>query len=236
MPTFLVQVSSGLVNRLLPAGLGGLSINALYLKRCGHTLPTSLTIVATNNAVGFAGNMLLLVFIAMFFPIDPANLKVPEVSSTVYGLAAIVVLGVALLVKRSHRLNHKLGRSIGEARTYFRIAAARPMRAFAALMSSMTLTALHAAAMFAVLLAVDVHVAWPVALFAISLGAFSGAAIPTPGGLGGAEAGIAAVLFAFSIPMGTAVAAALVYRGITYWLPLLPGYGALRIVEKRFLY
>jgi uncharacterized protein (TIRG00374 family) len=90
-------------------------------------------------------------------------------------------------------------------------------------------------ALFLVLHSLGLEVSWLVALFAISIGAFAGAAVPTPGGVGGAEAGIGATLVACGVASDSAVLAALVYRGLTYWLPLLPGYAAFRIVERRYI-
>jgi len=48
-------------------------------------------------------------------------------------------------------------------------------------------------------------------------------AMPTPGGLGGAEAGIAGALMLFGIPQGTAVAAALLDRLLSYWSLVVVG-------------
>jgi uncharacterized protein (TIRG00374 family) len=44
-----------------------------------------------------------------------------------------------------------------------------------------------------------------------------------PGGLGTFEAGSVGALVAFGIPAVPALAATLVFRGLSFWLPLLPG-------------
>lgn len=234
--TLMIQISTGLVNRLLPAGLGGLGINAYYLRKRGHSVATALTIVAMNNTLGFAGNMTLMLIAIAFFPVDLTLIKLPDFSPIVTFAVFVIVLAMALYLKRHHRMAYRLGRSLGEAKTYILAASRRPLRTFLALVSSMTLTGLHAAALYMVLFAVNVSVPPSVALLAISVGAFAGAALPTPGGLGGAEAGIAGALMAFSVSPADAITAALIYRVITYWLPLVPGYFALRIAEKRYLY
>jgi len=62
-----------------------------------------------------------------------------------------------------------------------------------------------------------------------------GAAVPTPGGLGGIEAGILAGLIACGVPAAPALAATLIYRGLTYWAPIIPGLFVLPWVRKRYL-
>ena len=235
VPTFLVQVATGLVNRLLPSGLGGLGLNAFYLKKRGYSLASSTVIVAANNTVGFIGNLLLLMIIGVFLPFSIPDLRFPGIPISVYAALIVAGLAAAWLIRRSRTLSVELVHIFHEMQTYIRAAAGQPLRTSAALLCSSTLTALHALAMYLVLLSVGAEIDWPVALLAISLGALAGALIPTPGGIGGAEAGIAAALIAFSIPAPVAVTAALLYRGLTYWTPLLPGYFAFQVVERRYL-
>jgi undecaprenyl-diphosphatase len=235
VPTFLIQIAGGLVNRLLPGGLGGLGINALYLRKNGYSLPAATAIVATNNTVGFVANFLLVAVTLSLSPIDFSVLKLPHLSWQIIAAIVGLVIVVASIVMSREKARQGLKHSWHEVVLYIRGLAQRPARSILAVLSSVCLTALHATALYLVAHATHAAVSWPVALLAISAGAFTGAAIPTPGGLGGAEAGIAGLLIGFSFPASVAVAAALVYRGLTYWIPLLPGYLALRIVEKRYL-
>ena len=66
-------------------------------------------------------------------------------------------------------------------------------------------------------------------------GVFVGAAVPTPGGLAGVEAGLVGGFFAYGITGTTALAIALAFRLVTYWLPLLPGFIALLLVRRQKL-
>lgn len=47
--------------------------------------------------------------------------------------------------------------------------------------------------------------------------------LPLPGGLGGVEGGMIGALVAFGVEFNLAVLAVLSYRGISFWLPTLPG-------------
>jgi uncharacterized membrane protein YbhN (UPF0104 family) len=48
-------------------------------------------------------------------------------------------------------------------------------------------------------------------------------AIPLPGNLGAFEAALVAILHVFGFRIEPALAAALLLRGFTVWLPLIPG-------------
>lgn len=234
-PTFLIQISGGLVNRLLPGGLGGLGINGLYLHRRGDSVAAAAVIVTTNNFLGFVGNMLLLLTVSLTFSFPPFSVHLPHVSNLLLLTICLFVLVGGIVAIRSVRLMSVMSNAGREMLRYLRSLFGRPFMSLSALLSSCALTSLHSTALWLVIQATHTSVAWPIALVAISVGAFTGAAVPTPGGVGGAEAGIASLLIAFGMSSPQAVAAAVLYRGLTYWLPLIPGYVALRVAEKRYL-
>ena len=47
--------------------------------------------------------------------------------------------------------------------------------------------------------------------------------LPMPGGVGGVEGGMIAALAAFGVDAGQAVVAVLLFRAVTFWLPMIPG-------------
>ena len=61
--------------------------------------------------------------------------------------------------------------------------------------------------------------------------------LPMPGGVGGVEGGMIAALAAFDVDAGQAVVAVLLFRAMTFWLPLIPGviaYFQLRKTVERW--
>jgi uncharacterized protein (TIRG00374 family) len=72
------------------------------------------------------------------------------------------------------------------------------------------------------------------ALGVVYLGASAiSAASPTPGGIGAIEAALIAGLTGVGMSSGAAVSAVLTYRLSTYWLPIIPGWLALRLLQRR---
>jgi uncharacterized protein (TIRG00374 family) len=63
-------------------------------------------------------------------------------------------------------------------------------------------------------------------------GSVIGQAAPTPGGLGAVEAALAAGLTAAGIDAGIAISATLVFRLMTFWIPTIPGWFALRNLQR----
>ena len=60
-----------------------------------------------------------------------------------------------------------------------------------------------------------------------------GSAAPTPGGIGGVEAVLAAGLTAIGIPGHEAIPAVLLFRVATFWLPIPAGGLAYLVLRRR---
>ena len=65
------------------------------------------------------------------------------------------------------------------------------------------------------------------------VGAAIGGAAPTPGGLGGVEAALFAGLTVAGLPKATALSSVFLFRLVTFWLPILPGWVCLRVLRSR---
>jgi glycosyltransferase 2 family protein len=59
------------------------------------------------------------------------------------------------------------------------------------------------------------------------------AASPTPGNIGAVEITLSAGLTTVGVPSAAAVAAVLVYRLLTFWFPLVPGFFAFRYLQAQ---
>ena len=55
---------------------------------------------------------------------------------------------------------------------------------------------------------------------------------PTPGGIGAVEATLIAGLTSAGMASTTAIAAVILFRLATFWIPLLPGWGALLVLQR----
>jgi uncharacterized membrane protein YbhN (UPF0104 family) len=69
--------------------------------------------------------------------------------------------------------------------------------------------------------------------FVYLTGATIGSIIPTPGGLGAVEFALTAGLTASGVPGAVAGSAVLLFRLLTFWLPVPAGWVALNYLERR---
>ena len=60
-----------------------------------------------------------------------------------------------------------------------------------------------------------------------------GSVVPSPGGLGPVELALTGGLVTAGVPSGVAVSAVLVYRLVTFWIPIPLGYLSLQRLQKR---
>src|SRR5262249_17822121 len=59
-PTLLVQVADGFTNRIVPAGLGAVATNVLYLIKQSKSNVDAGYVAGLNNLIGFVAHMLIL--------------------------------------------------------------------------------------------------------------------------------------------------------------------------------
>ncbi|HSX18311.1 MAG TPA: lysylphosphatidylglycerol synthase transmembrane domain-containing protein [Candidatus Saccharimonadales bacterium] len=229
--TLLVQLASGFTNRLLPAGAGVIALNTRYLIKQGNSGLVSGAVVATNNVFGFLGNALLLIFIVTLgtsISTDLLKFSVPYRALIVLASVIAAVLILISLTKSSFVKKAK-----GATKLMIKATFQSPSRLFFALLSSIAVTSCYALSFTFIELAFNVHLNLAQTLIVLAVGVIAATVTPTPGGLGGAEAGLVAALISVGVPSQQALAVALTYRFITYWLPILPGFICLQVALRR---
>ena len=235
-PTVLVQLAAMFVNRLLPGGIGALGANYAYLRHRSHSPAQAATVPAVNNLLGVAGHGLVVAAV-----LAARSGRLPAVSGpgthavrtvvAVLAVGAVVILlaGLAAGRRRFAKLAAELRQQLFSYRR-------RPWRLLGALVTSVLLTLSNVLSLACCALAIGVHLPFTLVLLIFTLGIGTGTATPTPGGLGGFEAGLTAGFVAYQVPGAGALAIALLYRLISYWLPLLAGAPALVASQKQRLF
>ncbi|HET6924244.1 MAG TPA: lysylphosphatidylglycerol synthase transmembrane domain-containing protein [Candidatus Saccharimonadales bacterium] len=232
--TFVVQLAGNFTNKLLPAGIGTAGINYEYLRRQRHSRSGAAAVVTTNNTLGFVGNFVLILGLVTFTPARLSDLHWPAIGSRAWLAAGLVVLlsmVIALIVLRG-----KLREAVVAFGASFWRYRQQPQRLVLALMVSMLLTTANAAVLYAAAHGIGLHVGMTAALIIMTIGVAGATVTPTPGGLGGAEAGLVAGFMLYGASSSTALAAALIFRLFTFWLPLLWGGSAFILGRSRNYY
>ncbi|SCF21581.1 undecaprenyl-diphosphatase [Micromonospora viridifaciens] len=234
--TVSVQVAAGFVNRVAPGAVGGFALSLRYLRRQGLPLPVAATTVAVDRAAGFLAVALLLPALLPFARGSAQHLRAAVagrgwmVLLVGLGLSALAVVVIATPRWRA-RARHAGRQAFDALRLLLRSG-----RVLRLLTVGLALTLSYATALWLSLLAVGLPaepaLVAPVVLVSV-LGEGVATAAPTPGGLGATEAALVSGLLLYGVPAGTAVAGVLIYRLATFWLPVLPGYVALRLLVRR---
>jgi uncharacterized membrane protein YbhN (UPF0104 family) len=235
-PTVLAQGASSFVNRVSPANVGGMALNARFLQKSGTDTPASVAAIGVNS---LAGAVLHVVLIVVFFALAGHGLtkafKVPSGSKILLILAVLLaVIGIALASRPGRRWAKKqMLPVLRSAARSLRRAASSPVKLGLLFGGSALVTLAYIGALAASIRAFG---AGPglVLIGAVYLGAAAlAAAAPTPGGLGAMEAALVAGLTGVGMQAGPAVSAVLLYRLATYWLPVLPGWLSWRFLQRR---
>ncbi|MEA2685102.1 MAG: hypothetical protein QOE93_297 [Actinomycetota bacterium] len=235
--TWAVQVAAAFTNRLAPAGLGGMGTNIRYLEAAGSERPAAVTAMALNTVAGFlvhaSGVAVIIPLLGATGGVHrlPSAPDLPDNWPVVVGvLAALVAAG---LVRWGRRLRRRVVPGLRSALSGLRALVAEPRRAIAVFGGSAGVTTGYALALVAAVEAFGGGLP-ATKIVAVYLGGSALAAVsPTPGGLGALEAALVAGLTGVGAAPGPAVAAVLVYRFVTYWMPVLPGLVLFRRLRAR---
>lgn len=82
---------------------------------------------------------------------------------------------------------------------------------------------LDAVSLYALMRAIGSEGNLILAFVALVIASVAGAIVLSPGGIGGFEAGCVAILVLWGTPLGIAIASTLLLRGLSMWIPLIPG-------------
>jgi uncharacterized membrane protein YbhN (UPF0104 family) len=235
-PTVLAQAASSFVNRVSPANVGGMALNARYLQKSGVETSAGVAAVGVNS---LAGAIVHLVLLVVFFTWSGHGLasafKLPSSSKLLLILAIIVaIVGIVLATRPGRRLAAgKLIPGLKSAVVSLRRVARNPVKMLMLFGGSALVTLAYVGALAA---SVQAFGGGPgvILIAAVYMGAAAiAAAAPSPGGLGAIEAALVAGLTGIGMQAGPAVSAVLLYRLATYWLPVAPGWLAWRVLQRR---
>ena len=233
--SFLTQIAAATLNRVTPNGLGGLGTNIRFLQRSGYDTTqaaTIMTLVSLNGAV--AGAILIAVFLTWAGQ-SGDSFPWPSDAVILVALAAVVgLIGLVLAVPAVRRLvGDKLGPVARQARTSVGELLTDPRRCGVMLSGSIGNSLLQLASLWFVLHAFGVTVSIAVMGAVLFGGKAIGGAAPTPGGVGAIEAALIGGLSGAGVDPAVATPAVLVFRLLTNWAVVVPGWFALRTLRAR---
>lgn len=232
--TLLVQVASSFVILVTPAAVGGVALNVRYLRREKLSAADAAASVGVNQIIAFIVHLLLLTIFAAIAGTSPGNpLNQPEwVYITLAVLVSLVLIVLAVPAGRRRMLS-RAGSAIGQVVPRLLDVAQRPGKLGQGIGGALLMTAAYILCLAASVYAVGGRV--PIASIAVVYltGSATASFIPIPGGIGVVEGTMTAFLTAAGMPGGSAFIAVLLFRTVTFWLPVPAGWVALHYLQRR---
>lgn len=230
-----VQIAAAFTGRTTVAALGYYTINISFLEKVGVSRTDAVGVLLLNRAATVV--VTAAATIAGLFVIgDAVPLGDVAIPAWTWGLAAgLLVLVVGFLASPWGRLRvwwplrAVLGRLVDTVIPTLR----SPVRAVQLVVGEVLFLAFSAVSLATTLSAIGAQYALGAVIAVFVVASTLGQLLPTPGGLGAVEGGLVAGLTAIGIHPTDAVAAALTARVLTFWLPVLPGIAAFRILQHR---
>jgi uncharacterized membrane protein YbhN (UPF0104 family) len=231
--TFLAQIAASFVTLVTPAAVGGAALNIRYLRKSKVSPADAVASVGVSQVIAFALHVLLLViFAALTGAVSSTSLKPPDWAYIGLGILVSVIL-IVLAVPRSRRLLlSRLAPTLGQVIPRLLDIAQQPAKLAEGIGGALLVTAAYIACLAVSVLALGGSL--PIISIAVVYltGSAIGSAVPTPGGLGAVEAALSAGLTAAGLPGATAISAVLLFRLITFWLPVPVGWAALNYLQR----
>ncbi|MCX5035502.1 lysylphosphatidylglycerol synthase domain-containing protein [Streptomyces coelicoflavus] len=226
--TVAAQVAGSFVKIVAPAAVGGVALNTRFLQRAGVRPGLAVASVGASQLFGLGCHILML----LSFGYLTGTEKTPSLSPSRTVIAGLLTVAVLVLVVTSVPFLRKF--VVTRVRSLFAGVVPRmldvlqrPQKLVTGIGGMLLLTACFVMCLDASIRAFgDDSASISLASVAVVFlaGNALGSAAPTPGGVGAVEATLTVGLIAVGLPKEVAAPAVLLYRLLTLWLPVLPGW------------
>ena len=231
--TLLVQVAGSFITLVTPAAVGGAALNIRYLQRRKIPAAVAAASVGVAQVVAFVLHIVLLVIFATIAG-SSAGEHIQPPRWAWFVLAGLVVLALAVFAIPAGRreLRARLSPMLGQVLPRLLDVAQRPRKLALGIGGALLLSLSYILCLAACVAAFGRSVPLVSIAVVYLTGSAIGSILPTPGGLGGVEAALTAGLTAAGLPGAVAVSAVLLFRLLTFWLPVPFGWAAMSYLER----
>jgi uncharacterized protein (TIRG00374 family) len=223
--TFRVEMAVLFVSKLLPASLGSISLNVFYLIKKKHSASQAAAVMTMDGITSGIAYGILIIVALTTSTLDLSGLSgTINISGNLLLFIFILLLGLSYVVYHSVRIRSRIKRAWLDLKTNFADYKKRPLNVLASVFCNGASSLTSIFTIYASAHAVSVDLSFAGALLAYTFGNIAANLIPTPGGIGAVEAGVYSGLVLVGVDGPDATTITLLYRLITYWLPIIPGY------------
>ncbi|PNV32846.1 TIGR00374 family protein [Streptomyces sp. DH-12] len=235
--TVAAQVAGSFVKIVAPAAVGGVALNTRFLQRAGVRPGLAVASVGASQLFGLGCHILML----LAFGYLTGTEKTPSLTPSRTVIGGLLTVAVLVLVVTSVPFLRKF--VVTRVRSLFAGVVPRmldvlqrPQKLITGIGGMLLLTACFVMCLDASIRAFgDESTSVSIASVAVVFlaGNALGSAAPTPGGVGAVEATLTVGLIAVGLPKEVAAPAVLLFRLLTLWLPVLPGWLAFNHLTRK---
>jgi uncharacterized protein (TIRG00374 family) len=230
-PLLVLQTASQFISLAIPSAAGRVAMNTAFLRKFGVSVTAA---VAQGSIDGFSGFLVQAALLILALVVGDVDLEfdASQVSwLLVIGVVVLIAVVVVEVVLHVKSLRERVVPVISEAWGALKVVLKVPSRAIGLLGSNFIYWCLLGLTLWLTLQAVGADLNYGSALFVAAGTSLLAGFMPIPGGIGVAEATMAALLVALGVDESTAFAVTAVYRVITFYLPALEGFFGSRWLE-----
>ncbi|MFG2535520.1 lysylphosphatidylglycerol synthase domain-containing protein [Streptomyces sp. NPDC048511] len=228
--TVLAQVAGSFVKIVAPAAVGGVALNTRFLQRAGVRPGLAVASVGASQLFGLGCHILLLALFGYLTGTEKTPDSLTPSRTVIAGLltvAVLVLVVTAIPFLRKFVVTRVRSLFAGVVPRMLDVVQ-RPQKLVTGIGGMLLLTGLFVLCLDASIRAFsgpDVPQLSYASIAVVFLaGNALGSAAPTPGGMGAVEGALTLGLIAVGLPKEVAAPAVLLYRVMTLWLPVLPGW------------
>ncbi|WP_437084324.1 lysylphosphatidylglycerol synthase transmembrane domain-containing protein [Streptomyces sp. enrichment culture] len=234
--TVVAQVAGSFVKLVAPAAVGGVALNTRFLQRAGVRPGLAVASVGASQLFGLASHVLLL----LAFGYLTGTEKTPEMTPSRTVIAGLLTVAVLVLVVTAVPFLRKF--VVTRVRALFAGVVPRmldvlqrPQKLMTGIGGMLLLTGCFVMCLDASIRAFGGGEALSYASIAVVFlaGNALGSAAPTPGGIGAVETTLTLGLIAAGLDKEVAISAVLLFRLMTFWLPVLPGWLSFNYLTRK---
>jgi len=237
--TTIVMFGQSFLNRFTPANAGGMAMRIRYLQKGGTDLTLGTAAVGlTSVASGIVQTAYLVLFVTWAGTSD-TGIHAERPSGRTILVIVLLLLGCIAFVMVVPRFRASVLRVIRQftikIREEFADLLHRPAKLgllFGGAAASKMLTILT---FVLACRAFGIDEGWAQLASAYMVGTTIASAVPTPGGVGAVEAALVLTLTGLGVDEAAAWSATLLFRLISYWMPIIPGAIGLKVSQVREL-
>ncbi|MEV6746988.1 lysylphosphatidylglycerol synthase domain-containing protein [Streptomyces sp. NPDC051080] len=228
--TVLAQVAGSFVKIVAPAAVGGVALNTRFLQRAGVRPGLAVASVGASQLFGLGCHILLLAAFGYLTGTEKTPSSLTPSRTVIAGLltvAVLVLVVTAVPFLRKFVVTRVRSLFAGVVPRMLDVVQ-RPQKLLTGIGGMLLLTGLFVMCLDASVRAFsgpDVpHLSYASIAVVFLAGNALGSAAPTPGGMGAVEGALTLGLIAVGLPKEVAAPAVVLYRLLTLWLPVLPGW------------